>query len=531
MINFLRPWLGFSTLVMVAIAIAYAGHNTLPVDEHEVLVLRTTQEMHQRGDWVVPHFNDAPRLNKPPMNYWLTGVVATLSGHGQHIAPWHGRLISAMSGIGVALLIMVVGAQLYAPRAAWYGAGLFVTSAGYFTYAHDARPELLYSLFCFMGLSCFVASLNKKPTGKLPLVYMMWISYGLAILTKGPQIPMMFLLATVLFILFVQGQGVRALTSIQPFSGMTIMCILAASWWILLEHRLTADQFSTSQLAGSLLVPTFDNFLNGYYFYRPLQLILPWLPLAPIVAVATFYVDEERRETNIFLGLVIIVTTILFSVGSQQRYFYMLPILPIVCLLVGRGLEQLEQQRNAGIQTLIWLQVITIAVAVSWVYWEYERLPHLALWSVLALGLGGVVSRWTTIPLQGIGTALGILIITCLIEFADTDLFWSKDRGNKHILAQSIAETVPTGALLVTLDVAPEVYVYAADRTIPRKNQSQLELLIKRRQELYVIAYSKRIDTMPTDHGHEFELVLSMPKEAIDQTALYRLRYPLGDKI
>ena len=89
-------------------------------------------------------------------------------------------------------------------------------------------------------------------------------------------------------------------------------------------------------------------FLSGYYFYRPLQLILPWLPLVPVVAVATFYVDAERREANMFFGLAILVTTILFSFGSQQRYFYMLPVLPIVCLLVGRGLTGARGKSLSG---------------------------------------------------------------------------------------------------------------------------------------------------------------------------------------
>ena len=76
--------------VLLALAVGLSGILVLPPDEHEVLVLRSTQEMLQRGDWVVPYFNGEPRLNKPPLNYWATGIVAGLSGSLESVQPWHG---------------------------------------------------------------------------------------------------------------------------------------------------------------------------------------------------------------------------------------------------------------------------------------------------------------------------------------------------------------------------------------------------------------------------------------------------------
>ena len=73
-------WLGLGIVLALAVAIGVAGMTTLPPDEHEVLVLRTATEMHARGDWIVPYFNGEPRLNKPPVSYWLTAAVATLGG-------------------------------------------------------------------------------------------------------------------------------------------------------------------------------------------------------------------------------------------------------------------------------------------------------------------------------------------------------------------------------------------------------------------------------------------------------------------
>ena len=202
--------ISFVLMLIFGMAVAGSAISTLPADDHEVLVLRTSQEMQQRDDWVVPYFNGEPRLNKPPMNYWLTGLTAAIAGQAGSVAPWHGRLPSLIAGLGVIVVMVVLGTRVYGMRAALYGVGLFVTSAGYFTYTHDARPEMLYAFFCTVGLACSMVatSINTRP--RTALVYLMWLSYALAILTKGPQLPLMFILASVVFIVFVQGRGIRA---------------------------------------------------------------------------------------------------------------------------------------------------------------------------------------------------------------------------------------------------------------------------------------------------------------------------------
>ena len=132
-------------IVMLAMAIGSAGIASLPPDEHEILVLRTAHEMHERGDWIVPYFNGEPRLKKPPLSYWLTGMTAALAGADGAVVAWHGRVPSLLAGLLMTLLLVWSGHRFYSPSAALYATGLFVSSAGYFSYVHDARPDFLYA--------------------------------------------------------------------------------------------------------------------------------------------------------------------------------------------------------------------------------------------------------------------------------------------------------------------------------------------------------------------------------------------------
>ena len=41
------------------------------VDPDEGRYAAAARTMAETGDWVIPRFNGAPRLNKPPLAYWL----------------------------------------------------------------------------------------------------------------------------------------------------------------------------------------------------------------------------------------------------------------------------------------------------------------------------------------------------------------------------------------------------------------------------------------------------------------------------
>ena len=519
-----RSALVLAFLLALGTAIAGSAISTLPADDHEVLVLRTSQEMQQRDDWVVPYFNGEPRLNKPPMNYWLTGLTAALAGQPTSVAPWHGRLPSLIAGLGVIIVMVALGTRIYGLRAALYGVGLFVTSAGYFTYTHDARPEMLYTFFCTSGLACFILAASRKTRPRTAWVYLMWLSYALAILTKGPQIPLMFIMAAVVFAVFVQGRGIRVLQHVRPISGLVIVAALTLPWWMALEQRLAAEQVANSQLAGNLLIPDLGNLLNGYYFYRPLQLVLPWLPLIPVVWIAALRVRDEYRETSVFLALVIAVAVVVLSFGVQQRYFYMLPVLPIMCLLAGRGIDGLIARNGVGFRCLVWLQGALIVGAVGWIHWASDRLQIFAAVIAAAIAAGLIGRGVSHARLSGTAVALAVLIGACFVEFADSDLFWSADRRNKHALARTIAGTVAPDAPLVTLDLTPAVYVYATGRSIPRRQSTfELDRDMKRLTDpaLYVITYTARSEALA--RRYNLEQIHTMPEGADDRAALYRI--------
>jgi 4-amino-4-deoxy-L-arabinose transferase-like glycosyltransferase len=60
-------------------------------------------EMYQRGDWVVPTFNNALRTDKPPLHYYFMKVAYSILG----INPFAARFFSSVMGVLLVLTVYI----------------------------------------------------------------------------------------------------------------------------------------------------------------------------------------------------------------------------------------------------------------------------------------------------------------------------------------------------------------------------------------------------------------------------------------
>ena len=50
------------------------------IDPDEPRYASTARDMVLNGNWIVPHFNGVPRINKPPLFYWTIAISYKLFG-------------------------------------------------------------------------------------------------------------------------------------------------------------------------------------------------------------------------------------------------------------------------------------------------------------------------------------------------------------------------------------------------------------------------------------------------------------------
>src|SRR5215467_5911321 len=71
--------------IAAAIALAAGALLAIRLDvpafyDNEARYAEVAREMVLRGDWISPHLDFTLFLNKPPLTFWLTGLVFTVGG-------------------------------------------------------------------------------------------------------------------------------------------------------------------------------------------------------------------------------------------------------------------------------------------------------------------------------------------------------------------------------------------------------------------------------------------------------------------
>lgn len=463
-----------AVLALTALLVGVPGGASLPLDMHEVYVVQSVREMAARGDWILPYMNGEPRLNKPPLNYWLTAAVAWLGGELPRAAEWHARAVSVVGGIGMVLATIAMGTMLYGRGTGLLAGLLLATSVGLFGSMHDGRPDMLYAALCMAALAALLWSARRAARGEgtwTPAL-LMWLAVALATLSKGPHMPALMLAGGVVQ-LRREGRHWREIVRIvRPLAGLALALALCAPWWLALQARIGEARLAASQLGGELLVPKLSRLGNPYYLYRPLELLLPWLPLA-LLALAPGQAWQRRDWGWLLWPLAVCILGL--SLAPQYRLVYILPLLGVMALAFAHALAPLPEGKAAP-SPLAWSALaLQYAVAIALLGFALYRaraavpLAGLVLAGLLALVASATVFAWFRRRDAG---ALGVIAAAAVLIAASWPLgtagraWWSTERFEARALALRAAERLPREVPLAALEVNPVPYVYYAERRV-----------------------------------------------------------------
>ncbi len=528
-----RRWpLFIAALLLLGVALGLPGIASLPLDSHEIFVAQTTREMAARGDWIVPYFNGSPRLNKPPLNYWATAVVAGVFGRATEASAWHTRLVSLLAGLGIVGLTLHLGRRWYDRATSLLASSMLVTSLGFVAFVHDGKPDMLYAFWVTAGLACASAAVRyANDDAQIPRwpAIGMWACYGLAILTKGPHIPLLVLVATVVYFFARLRDWRVVVASLRPLLGLLVLALISLPWWWFMHTRV--QSMGASQLGGTLLTPELTKFGDPYYLYRPLQLVVPWLAWILLSAFG-FGLSRERRGLGIF-GLPLLTAIIGLSFGRQYRYFYMLPLIAPMCLLIARGVMlALRGWRSEIANVVSWglvaLQVGVILAAFSWALMDPARMDIKAAWPAFVLWALAVAVVAKALPNAGRATllvsAMTLLVSLAWIIAAARGVLWSTERFEEFELAQQAANLATPAMPIMSFGVNSSVYVYYTQRQVDEAraiDDIAKSLQASADQHLLLVTRSDRIDLLrPLGHVEE----LGRFKQGIGYDVLVYLR-------
>jgi 4-amino-4-deoxy-L-arabinose transferase-like glycosyltransferase len=522
-----------AALALAALLLGLPGAATLPLDMHEIYVAQTAREMAERGDWIVPYFNGEPRLTKPPLSYWLAGAIAWAAGDLPRVGEWHARAVSIAAGAGFVLATVAMGAIVLGRSGALLGGLLLTASAGLFSGMHDARPDMLYAALSMAALAALAWSARRAAAGAdtRPAAAALWLAVGAATLAKGPHLPALMLAGGVIQ-LRREGRGWTEIGRIvRPFAGLALAAALAAPWWLAVGTRLEEGRLAASQLSGRLLLPSLAHIGNLYFFYRPLEMLLPWLPLVFLALAPGF---AWRRERWGWILWPIGVSLAGLSLAPQQRLVYALPLLGLMALALAHALAPLASGAlDSRGRRVAWVALaIQIAAAAGVLaYAAYRTVPAAPVlaWagSAAALGLAAALLaagvRAGRAPLAALGAA-AVLAAAAWPLGTPGAAWWSAERFEARALARLAAERLPAGAALATFDVNPAAYIYYSGRQVRALGSERaLAERLAREGQVWLATRARHLGAISAQHAVQ---VIARARRAGEDEALVIVATP-----
>ena len=248
--SILATWLLFAAIFA---AVYFASLFTPPLmDDVDSSHAQAAQHFAESGDWVTAKINGIRYIEKPPLPYWLVAVSYRI--FGQNTFATH--LPNALAMLGLAWLSWLWASRAWGARAGLYAGLGVLTSIGPFLFTRFIIPEAILSLFLLIALYGLLTGLEwNRPA----LIYAMWATLALALMTKGLIAPVFFIGAAIPYLLLT-GQW-RRWRDLKPVTGLLTFLAIAAPWHILVGLA-NPDQ---GHPVGNH--PTIGNVHGFWYFY------------------------------------------------------------------------------------------------------------------------------------------------------------------------------------------------------------------------------------------------------------------------
>ncbi len=350
------------------------------VDPDEPRYASTANDMVMHNNWIVPHFNGAPRINKPPLFYWVIAVSYKIFG----ISEFSARLPSTLAAIGTVMITYLWGKRLKDRKNGFWAGVMLMVSPLFFFVSRLCITDMLLTFFVSASLYLFFIEYTEANKSNLRRLFLYFL-LSMVFLVKGPVGLLLFVLITIGFLLWIRDfHSIRSIWCLPGFLlFLGIICAWGIPFWLSL---------GTKQIFALLSQEMSGRFVSGYAhpqpFYYYVQVFFlgffPWslfvfIPFIPILKQGQSMPVEEKRQMYFFFSW-FIFTIFFFSLSHSKLMTYILPISPAIALLT-RSLSRWETKGTFGNSYLwtLWLALFvsaTIPLALIFIMLKWAPAVH-----------------------------------------------------------------------------------------------------------------------------------------------------------
>jgi 4-amino-4-deoxy-L-arabinose transferase-like glycosyltransferase len=353
------------------------------------------REMLARANFLLPHLNYVPYVEKPPLLYWLTALSFRIFGLSELAA----RLTPALAAI-IGLLATYLFASIIFDRRRGLVAGVVLaTTPLYAVMAQVLTTDML--LTAMITVAFFALFLHWREGGRW--CWLAYVAIAMAVLTKGPVGAVLPALAMLVF-LWWEGDLGGALGRFHVLAGLALIFVIAAPWFIYMTMAMPGyfDFYFIGEHLRRFLEAGYSH-SEPIYFYIPVIAagMLPWSVLACVLDWRAVRFDAAHR----FCLIAALVVFGFFSLARAKLIPYVMPMFPPLAVLIGDAMSRtIESRPSRLVVAAPMLGIIGAVAAVVAIFAPDFSTPYMvparpALNAIAIVGLsGGILASaalWT----------------------------------------------------------------------------------------------------------------------------------------
>lgn len=332
------------SIICLSLLLLLAGNWILPLtDRDEARFGEASREMLQRGDYIVPWFNDAWRFDKPVLIYWCQ----IASYHVLGVNDFAARLPSVLFTTATALLLVRWGRKIADNKTAFLAGAMYVAGLHVAVIGRIATADMAMIFFVTLAAwSGWELTRPEQPRRKT-FWWIFYIALAFGFLAKGPVawLPLGGMLLGRVF-----HKNSFRLPLNETVVGLCIAVALVALWGGPALAQTDGQFWSVGM--GEHVFNRSVGVINGHglggilgflammplYFATFFVSFFPWSTRVP-AALRRWWPERGRDALGWYLLMNAAIVFVVFSLVKTKLPHYTMPAFPLIALWLARQIS------------------------------------------------------------------------------------------------------------------------------------------------------------------------------------------------
>jgi 4-amino-4-deoxy-L-arabinose transferase-like glycosyltransferase len=364
-------------IILSGVAFCYGISSYPIVDMNEGLYAEIAREMLALKDYIIPHLNYVPYLEKPPLLYWLIALSYKIFG----INTFAARLVPTLFSISLLGITLWFTKKIKQPQVGWLTAMILASSFGVIIIGRIVFFDMLLTTLLALSLFCFYLWHQSERIIYLRSAY---IALALAFLTKGLLPVIIAFLIAIAFLLLSKTPREKIFRFFNPI-GILLFFSLTIPWYIAAIHKL--PNFSWNYFINEQIFRFFnkrvphDYRTGSIFFYIPhiLVYLFPWSLLLPTLFKKWHGKIANQDPLKIFLWLWFFISFFFLSISSAKGNHYMIIGIPPLAMLIAININNYLIKKDVRLLKVLFLIASTsITFAIIYVL-SQNKIPEILM--------------------------------------------------------------------------------------------------------------------------------------------------------